>query len=59
MTIYRDSIRHATDATLRGVIAFFDTPQLRKYHSGLLEDVRCELELRAEHKDDDDGQTET
>lgn len=55
--MFREHIRHATDDTLRALIAFFDAPQLRKYYSGLLEDVRCELELRAEKGDTDDVRT--
>lgn len=50
--MYRDRIRCATDDELRAVVAFFDAPELRKYYSGLLEDVKCELAVRAAQKDE-------
>lgn len=48
MTMFRQHIRHASDETLRGIVAFFNTPDLRRYYLGLVEDAECELQLRAQ-----------
>lgn len=53
--MYRDRIRFATDEQLCAVAAFFDAPELRRYYTGLLEDIDCELKLRKIAKEDDDA----
>jgi hypothetical protein len=47
MNMYKNRIRQATDEQLQAIVAFFDAPELRKYYAGLIEDARCELQLRA------------
>lgn len=57
--MFKGQIRCATDEQLRAIVTFFDVPELRRYYAGLLDDVRCELELRAEKGDRDALPSET
>lgn len=61
MNMYKNRIRYASDEQLAALVSFFDCPELRRYYSGLIEDLKCELQLRASGKvgDDADAPTET
>lgn len=54
--MFKTHIRHASDETLRAIKLFFDTPDLRRYYLGLLEDVEAELILRGQ--EDEHGEPE-
>lgn len=47
------SLTHKTSEQLRQLIAFYDTDKLRRHYTGLLAELRAELERRAK-----DGQLE-
>lgn len=59
MTIFsshRNQMRVSTDEELRIVKAFFESAELRRYYSGLLEDLGDELTLRGQ-LDEADNET--
>lgn len=45
---YKNQMRVSTDAELRIVKAFFETPELRRYYSGLIQDLTDELTIRGQ-----------
>lgn len=53
--MFKQHIRHASDETLRGLKAFFDCPELRRYYTGLLEDIECEIILRGQQDESEVG----
>lgn len=53
---YKNQMRVSTDEVLRIVKAFFDTPELRRYYSGLIEDLNDELTIRGQ-LDEADNET--